>query len=152
MRDFGAGDEAPYRRMMQPVWQADSEAVLEALRQSPLRENRPAQFHALFGYILGNRDGIDNWRLLPVALRRSIGRRIAPVRCGSGVIEKNIEVQINRRFKRQGRSWTRAGAEHLAQLLWLQSHPADWNHWWQKTALAKTKVNPGWPSSPRPPN
>ena len=73
---------------MQPVWQADSEAVLEALRESPLRESRPQQFHALFGYILGNRDGIDNWRLVPAALRRSIGRRIAPVRCGSGVIEK----------------------------------------------------------------
>lgn len=152
MRDFSAGDEAHYRRLMQPVWQADSEAVLEALRQSPLRESRPQQFHALFGYILGNRDGIDNWRLVPAALRRSIGRRIAPVRCGSGVIEKNIEVLINRRFKRQGRSWTRVGAEHLAQLLWLQSHPNDWSHWWQKTALAKTKVNPGWPSSPRPPN
>jgi len=65
---------------------------------------------------------------------------------------KNIEVRINRRFKRQGRSWSRRGAEHLAQLLWLQSHPFDWTHWWRKTALAKTKVNPGWPSSPRPPN
>jgi hypothetical protein len=74
------------------------------------------------------------------------------VRSGSGVIEKNIEVQIARRFKRQGRSWTRTGAEHLLQLCWLQSAPRNWTHWWQKTALAKTKVNPGWPSSPRPPN
>ena len=152
MRDFSAGDEAHYHHLMQPVWQADSEAVLEALRQSPLRESRPQQFHALFGYILGNREGIDNWRLVPASLRRSVGRRIAPVRRGSGVIEKNIEVHINRRFKRQGRSWSRAGAEHLAQLFWLQSHPNDWKHWWQKTALTKTKVNPGWPSSPRPPN
>ena len=48
-------------------------------------------------------------------------------------------------------SWTKPGAEHLAQLLWLQTHPLDWSHWWTKTALAKTKVNPG-PSSPRPPN
>jgi hypothetical protein len=31
---------------------------------------------------------------------------------------KNIEVHTNRRFKRQGRE----GAEHLAQLLWLQTH------------------------------
>jgi hypothetical protein len=151
-RDLVAGDEPEYRRIMTPVWKAESEAVLEALRTSPLQQSRPEAFHTLFGYILGNREGIDNWRLVPSKLRRSIGRKIAPVRCGSGVIEKNIEVHINRRFKRQGRSWSRRGAEHLAQLLWLHSHPHDWNHWWHKTALAKTKVNPGWPSSPRPPN
>ena len=116
------------------------------------RESRPEQFHTLFGYILGNREGIDNWREIPARFRRSIGRRLAPVRSGSGVIEKNIEVKIGRRFKRQGRSWTPCGAEHLLQLLWLQQTPTDWNHWWTKTALAKTKVNPGWPSSPRPPN
>jgi hypothetical protein len=151
-RDFVAGDQDEYRRIMTPVWKADSEGVLEALRKSPLQQSRGEAFHTLFGYILGNREGIDNWRLIPAKLRRSIGRKIAPVRHGSGVIEKNIEVRINRRFKRQGRSWSRRGAEHLAQLLWLQTNPLDWNHWWRKTALAKTKVNPGWPSSPRPPN
>ena len=57
---------------------------------------------------------------------RPIGRRIAPVRCGSGVIEKNIEAHINWHFKRQGRSWTRAGTEQLAQLLWLRSQPTAW--------------------------
>jgi hypothetical protein len=145
-RDFVAGDEREYRRLMTPVWKAESEAVLEALRTSPLQPTRPEQFRTLFGYILGNREGIDNWQLVPSKLRRSIGRKIAPVRCGSGVIEKNIEVQINRRFKRQGRSWSRRGAEHLAQLFWLHSHPLDWNHWWTKTALTKTKINPGWPS------
>ena len=134
------------RHLMRPVWKAESEAVLEALRESSLQQSRPEQFRALFGYLLGNRDGIDNWSLIPARLRRTIGRKIAPVRAGSGVIEKNIEVHINRRFKRQGRSWSRRGAEHLAQLLWLQTHPADWTHWWNKTALAKTKVNPGWPS------
>lgn len=151
-RDFVIGDEGEYRRIMTPVWKADSEALLEAMRTSPLQESRPESFHTLFGYILGNREGIDNWHLIPSKLRRSIGRKIAPVRSGSGVIEKNIEVRINRRFKRQGRSWSRNGAEHLAQLLWLQSQELDWNHWWQKTALAKTKLNPGWPLSPRPPN
>jgi hypothetical protein len=50
------------------------------------------------------------------------------VRRSSGVIEKNIEVRIGRRFKLQGRSWTRNGAEHLDQLFWLQTNPADWTH------------------------
>jgi len=35
---------------------------------------------------------------------------------------------------------------------WLQTNALDWIHWWSKTVLAKTKVNPSWPSSPRPPN
>ena len=71
MRDFVAGDEHQYRRIMTPVWSAQSEAVLETLRSSPLRESRPEQFHTLFGYLLGNREGIDNWRLIPSKLRRT---------------------------------------------------------------------------------
>src|SRR5207244_10071455 len=82
--------------------------------------------------------------------RRSLGRRLAPVRSGSGVVEKNIEVRIGRRFKRQGRGWSRNGAKHLAQLLWLQTHPADWTYWWSKTALSRIKVNTGWPSCAPP--
>ena len=152
VRTLVCEDQHEHRRIMAAVWKADSEAVLEALRSSPYHETRRLEFSALFGYILGNRDGIDAWHSIPPHLRRSIGRRLAPVRAGSGGVEKNIEVRINRRFKRQGRSWSRNGAEHLAQLLWLQSHPADWSHWWQKTALTKTKVNPGWPSSAPPTN
>ena len=34
------------------------------------------------------------------------------------------------------------------KLLWLQTHPQDWLHWWTKIALAKTKIDPGWPQSP----
>jgi len=152
VRTFVADDQREHRRIMAAVWKSDSEAVLQALRTSPYRQTRPLEFNALFGYILGNRDGIDNWHLIPPVLRRSIGRKLAPVRAGSGVVEKNIEVRIGRRFKRQGRSWTKNGAEHLAQLLWLQAHPADWVHWWNKTALSKVKVNPGWPSCAPPLN
>lgn len=150
VRGFVGEDQAEHRRIMNPVWKADSEAVLEALRTSAYRQLSPEQFHQLFGYILGNRDGIDNWHVIPSGLRRSVGRQLAPVRAGSGVVEKNIEVHVNRRFKRQGRSWTRSGSEHLVQLLWLQTSPADWDHWWNKTALAKTRINPGWPSSAPP--
>jgi len=64
-----------------------------------------------------NREGIDNRHAIPARLRRSLGRKIAPVRSGSGVIDTNIEVHTTRRFKRQGRSWSRNGAEHLGQRL-----------------------------------
>jgi hypothetical protein len=96
----------------------------------------------------GNSTGTKSRR----ACAARVGRQIAPVRSGSGVIEKNIEVQIARRFKRQGRSWTNPGAEHLLRLLSLQSDQLNWTHWWNKTALAKTNINPGWPLSAPPPN
>lgn len=152
VRTLVGEDQAEHARIMKAVWQSQSEGVLEALRTSAYRHTRPLEFRALFGYVLGNREGIDNWQLIPARLRRSIGRKLAPVRAGSGAIEKNIEIRIARRFKCQGRSWTRPGAEHLAQLLWLHTHPTDWAHWWTKTALTKTKLNPGWPSSAPPTN
>jgi hypothetical protein len=68
-------NEGECRRIMSQVWKADSEAVLETLRSSPLRESRSEQFHSLFGYLLGNREGIDNWWLVPSKLRRCIGRK-----------------------------------------------------------------------------
>jgi len=61
-------------------------------------------------------------------------------------------VRIGRRFKRQGAAGVANGAEHLAQLLWLQNHPTDWTHCWSKTALSKVRVNPGWSSCALPSN
>src|SRR5439155_7149143 len=43
--DFVAGDQWEYRRIMTPIWKAQSEAVLEALRTSPLQYSRGEAFH-----------------------------------------------------------------------------------------------------------
>lgn len=64
---------------MTPFWNADSEAALAALRTSPLRHQRPKEFQALFGYLAGNRQGLDAWRQIPAGLRRSRGRTPPPV-------------------------------------------------------------------------
>src|SRR5206468_137816 len=40
VHDFSGGDQAEYERIMRPVWQSDSEAVLEALRSSALQKTR----------------------------------------------------------------------------------------------------------------
>jgi len=142
VRSLVANDQTEYQRIMAAVWRADSEGALEALRTSPLRDKRPKEFRELFGYLLGNRDGIDNWKELPASLRRSVGRAAAPVKCGSGAVEKNIEVQINRRFKRQGRSWNRFRAERLLQLKLLLAKPALWHRWWTKPKPFNLKPNP----------
>jgi hypothetical protein len=142
VRAFVADNQSEYHRLLQPVWRAQSEAVLEALRTSPLRFRRPKEFRELFSYILGSREGIDAWKTLPASLRRSIGRTAAPVKCGSGAVEKNIEVEINRRFKRQGRSWNRLRAQRLLQLKLLLNNPRLWKHWWSKPKPLTPKPNP----------
>jgi hypothetical protein len=142
VRAFVADNQLEYRRIMAAVWQADSEAVLEALRKSPLQRKRPKEFRELFGYILGNREGIDAWKRVPAALRRSTGRVAAAVKCGSGAVEKNIEVEINRRFKRQGRSWNPQRAEHLLQLKLLAADQRRWQLWWKAKPKFITKPNP----------
>ena len=142
VRAFVTNDQNEYRRLMAPVWQADSEAVLQALAASPLRQERPKEFRELFGYVLGNRHGIDDWKHIPAPLRRSNGRLAPAVKCGSGAVEKNIEVSINRRFKRQGRSWNPYRAERLLQLKLLCADEPRWQQWWKSKPQFITKPNP----------
>ncbi len=146
VREFVGADQAAYQRIMRAVYASDSEAVLEALRQQQPSVSSPAYagWHELFGYVLGNRDGIDAYAQIPARWRRRCGRAGPVVRAGSGGVEKNVEVQINRRFKRQGRSWNPVRADRLMQLRWLQSDRRNWQHWWDKVCLSTTKVNPGW--------
>jgi len=142
VRAFVANDQREYRRLMRPVWQADSETLLQSLAASPLQHSRPKEFRELFGYVLGNREGIDAWNSIPVGWRTSSGRTAPLVKCGSGAIEKNIEVAINRRFKRQGRSWNPQRAEHLLQLKLLAADPRLWSTWWNSKPKFITKPNP----------
>jgi AcrR family transcriptional regulator len=142
VRALTGQDQPEFGRLMAPIWRADSEAALEALRASPWRQRRPKEFQALFGYLLGNREGIDSWTQLPATLRRAAGRTPACVKAGSGAVEKNIEVHINRRFKRQGRSWHTIRAQRLLQLKCLYAQPLAWNNWWNAQPRFRLKPNP----------
>ncbi|OPZ76647.1 MAG: hypothetical protein BWY79_01519 [Actinobacteria bacterium ADurb.Bin444] len=148
VRDYVGSDQEQFRRVMRGVYASDSEAALEALRTTPsgMQQRRPEKFRELFGFLLGNRDGIDHYREIPVRFRRSLRLEPAAVRSGSGAIEKLVEVGINRRFKWQGRSWNPRRADRLAQLIWLQSSPDNWQHWWNQVCLSTIKVNPSWVS------
>ena len=142
VRAFTGPDAKEFHRLMAPIWRADSEAALQALSESPLRTTRPEEFRVLFGYLLGNREGIDNWKNIPAGLRRRAGRACAAVKCGSGAVEKNIEVEINRRFKRQGRSWNPRRAERLLQLKRLAAQPRDWQRFFARPSPLHLKPNP----------
>jgi hypothetical protein len=142
VRAFTGPARAEFGRLLAPLERADSEAALGALSHSPPRARRPAEFRVLCGYLLGNRDGLDAWHQIPAGLRRGNGRRAPTVKSGSGAVEKNIEGVINRRFKRQGRSWRPERAERLLQLSRLAADPAAWQHGWREPPPFPLKPNP----------
>ncbi len=149
VREFVGPDQAAWRSIMAAVYAHDSEAALEALRSMEPASDDPRRegFHELFGYLLGHRDGIDAFGQIPKRYRQRHGCLGPVVRAGSGAVEKNVEVHINRRFKRQGRGWNPVRADRLAQLRWLQQDHRNWNHWWNNVCLTTTKINPGWPTT-----
>jgi len=142
VRAFTGPDQAEFHRLMRPVWNADSEAALEALRTSPLRHQRPGQFHTLLGYLLGNRQGNDAWQQIPASHRHGRGRTPPTVKSGSGAVEKNIEITINRRFKRHSRSWNPLRAQRLLALQQLLARPTAWIAWWKTKPQFQIKPNP----------
>jgi hypothetical protein len=139
VRAFTGPQQQEFHRIMRPIRQAQSEAALQALAQSSLRSSRPREFQRLFGYLLGNREGIDNWHGLPPRLKQG---RFPAVKSGSGGVEKNIETQINRRFKRQGRSWNPVRAQRLLSLKDLLAQPKAWNRFWKQPSPLTLKKNP----------
>ena len=125
------------RRMRRALYRADSEGLLEELAACE-GQAECKHFTEAFGYVLGNREGIDAWNEIPRKLRTTRGRREAAIKFGTGGIEKNIEVFLNRRFKGQGRSWNPKRAGYLAGLRWLYRSKASFHRWWKANVLQKT--------------
>jgi hypothetical protein len=61
-------------------------------------------------------------------------RRTTVNKMGSGVVEKTIETQINRRMKKRGMSWSPAGARRLAKLRTLLADADRWSVFWSASA------------------
>lgn len=60
----------------------------------------------------------------------------------SGAMEKNIDVVIGRRFKKQGMSWTKEGANNLLKLRILGYNKNDWEEFWERQKLAGVSFSP----------
>jgi hypothetical protein len=91
---------------------------------SSIERKRYAQ---LIAYIWDNRKEI-------LAFQDLIGKLNEPYKnlavSGCGAIEKNIEILIGRRFKKQGMSWTKEGADYLLRLRVLKTKPNLWKRYW----------------------
>jgi hypothetical protein len=59
-------------------------------------------------------------------------RRTTVRKMGSGVIEKTIDTHVSRRMKKQGMSWSRKGARHIAKLRALSWNRDRWNAFWSE--------------------
>lgn len=60
----------------------------------------------------------------------------------SGAMEKNIDVVIGRRFKRQGMSWTKERADNLLKLRILGYNKNDWEESRERPNLAGVSFSP----------
>ncbi len=91
-------------------------------------EERRAKIGGLASYIEGNLDGLYSARALKDKIKAK-----EMMATSSGVIEKNIEVIIGRRF-RWGMNWTREEAQNLLKLRLLRYDSADWLAFWRRQA------------------
>ena len=81
----------------------------------------------LAAYIENNRDGLYGSR----SLRGKVEAEKVLV-CSTGAMEKNVDVVIDRRFKRYGQSWTTEGVNNLLKLRTLWYNNGDWDEFWSR--------------------
>ncbi|MDP2664426.1 MAG: UPF0236 family protein [bacterium] len=73
----------------------------------------PEKVAALESYVIANQDGLYGAR----RLRRQLSDEAKLVAVeGSGAVEKQMDIVVGRRFKRQGMRWTRKGVNRLLKL------------------------------------
>lgn len=84
---------------------------------------------AVIGYVESNRQGIANYRIVPLA--------------SSGPMEKGVDISICRRFKTRGMSWFRQGVSHLLHLKLLRLN-GTWDRYWAQRLSAGLRP---WPAA-----
>jgi len=92
-------------------------------------EDKRQKIADLATYIENNRDGLYGSR----SLRDKVEAKRVLV-CSTGAMEKNIDVVIGRRFKKQGMSWTTEGVNNLLKLRTLRYNKGDWEAFWSRQA------------------
>jgi hypothetical protein len=110
----------------------DVDALLAILRAHAraIEEDDPEQAlrcRGALGYVENNRQGIANYRIMPLA--------------SSGPMEKGVDISICRRFKTRGMSWFRQGVSHLLHLKLLRLN-GTWDRYWAGRLQAERRP---WP-------
>jgi len=112
------------------LYSGQDEKMLTTVKLARLlcdEEDRRQKIADLVTYIENNRDGLYGSR----SLRGQVeGKRVLV--CSTGAMEKNIDVVVDRRFKRYGQSWTTEGVNNLLKLRTLWYNKVDWEAFWRK--------------------
>jgi hypothetical protein len=133
-RGIGLAHGAVLERAIGAALPGDVEALLAILaaHAGALELDDPEQAlrcRGLIGYVEGNRRGIANYRIIPLA--------------SSGPMEKGVDITICRRFKSRGMSWFRKGISHLLHLRLLRLN-GTWDRYWAERMGAALRP---WPSA-----
>ena len=91
----------------------------------------------LVAYIENNREGLYGSRSL-----RGKAKAKKVLVCSTGAMEKNVDVVIDRRFKRLGMSRTTEGANNLLKLRTLCYSKTDWEVFWTKQSSYGVSFSP----------
>jgi len=91
----------------------------------------------LVTYIENNWDGLYGSR----SLRGKVEAKRVLV-CCTGAMEKNIDIVIDKRFKRLGQSWKTEGVNNLLKLRALWYDKTDWEEFWSKWQSRGVSLSP----------
>ena len=128
---YGLGHQHPrLRRALELARAGRAFDLIQLLERAARRLDDPDQIprcHKLLEYVRGNRVGIKNYRLVPLA--------------SSGPMEKAIDILASRRLKSRGMSWRRPGAHHMVRLRLLRLNNR-WDEYWNRRRAAQRQE---WP-------
>ena len=99
--------------------------------------DREEKITGLVTYLENNWDGLYGSRSL-----RDKGEAKRVLVCSSGAMEKNIDIVIDRRFKRHGQSWTTEGVNNLLKLRTLWYNKIDWDVFWSRQQSCGVNFSP----------
>lgn len=98
----GVVSDEEWKALQRCLFEGDVEAFVDTLEAVvTAKDMNPAEQTELLDYVLANKDSLNYGK----------GKRN-----GSGAVEKNIGIYVGRRFKRQGMSWSKEGANNLLAL------------------------------------
>jgi hypothetical protein len=127
----GLGAERPEHlgRALAAARQGDVDGLLAALADAAdgADEEAGLKLTRAAGYVAANRQGIENYALVPLA--------------SSGPTEKAVDIIVCRRFKGRGMSWGRRGVSHLLALRLLRLN-GGWRDYWRERFEASRRP---WP-------
>ena len=112
------------------LYSGQDEKMLTTVKLARLlcdKEVKRQKIADLVTYIENNRDGLYGSRSLRGQME---GKRVLV--CSTGAMEKNIDIVVNRRFKRYGQSWTTEGVNNLLKLRTLWYNKVHWQAFWRK--------------------